>query len=481
MNRKKAIPRRTTLKHIGTASAVGLMGSQTAFAQPSSKHVSGTGSTVRKDIFNKVFATPFIDTHEHLIEEKGRFTGTEHPRVRSDDWSMLLSHYTDSDLLTAGMPQTDYDRFFSPGVDPKDKWRIIEPWWPAIRNTGYGLATEIAMRELYGVNELSGKTVKTVQTEYEKLRKPGFYNFILKNVSNIESCQVNSLEGTSFMETAMPQMLMQDISILGMFGSLNVDRMAKPAGIEVNALDDWYRVIDWWFETYGDYAVAVKSQHAYARNIDYEDVSREKVEKIFLKRLNGDDVSDNELKMLEDHLFWRSVRKATETDLPVKLHTGYYAGQNRMPLSRLIGNAGAATDICSINPESTFVFMHICYPYYEEILSVAKHYTNAHIDMCWSWIINPIAAKDFLKKYIMTAPSNKIVTFGGDYIPVEPVAGHAVVARHGIALAFAELVGEGWISTDRAMQLIDMVMHENARKLFRTDEKSRILSKAPWL
>ncbi len=124
--------------------------------------------------------------------------------------------------------------------------------------------------------------------------------------------------------------------------------------------------------------------------------------------------------------------------------------------------------------------MHICYPYYEEILSVAKHYTNAYIDMCWSWIINPIAAKDFLKKYLVTAPANKILTFGGDYIPVEPVLGHAVVARRGIALALSELVEEGWLSLDRANELVDMIMHNNARKIFNLPEKTKKLKGAPW-
>jgi hypothetical protein len=100
--------------------------------------------------------------------------------------------------------------------------------------------------------------------------------------------------------------------------------------------------------------------------------------------------------------------------------------------------------------------------------------------MCWSWIINPIAAKDFLKKYLVTAPANKILTFGGDYIPVEPVLGHAVVARRGIALALSELVEEGWLSLDRAVELTDMIMHENARKIFNLTEKTKKLKSAPW-
>jgi predicted TIM-barrel fold metal-dependent hydrolase len=273
---------------------------------------------------------------------------------------------------------------------------------------------------------------------------------------------------------------MQDISIVGMFAGPNIEAYSKPAGIEVKNLTDWHRVIDWWFETYSPYAVAVKSQNAYSRDINYESVSTERAEPVFTKRLSGENLTSKERKLLEDHLFWYSVKAATKANLPVKLHTGYYAGQNGMLLSRLINNPGSATSLCRTAPDARFVFMHICYPYYEEILSVAKHYTNAYIDMCWSWIINPIAAKDFLKKYLVTAPANKILTFGGDYIPVEPVLGHAVVARRGIALALSELVEEGWLSLDRAVELTDMIMHENARKIFDLNEKTKKLQAAPW-
>ena len=119
--------------------------------------------------------------------------------------------------------------------------------------------------------------------------------------------------------------------------------------------------------------------------------------------------------------------------------------------------------------------MHICYPYYEELIAVAKQWANAYVDMCWSWIINPAAAKDFLKKYLVTAPANKILTFGGDYIPVEPVIGHAAIARRGITLALAELVEEGWMTLDDAIEKADMIMHGNARRIFDLGKKEAVL------
>jgi len=476
---RETISRRTTLKGLGTVGGCALLGSGMGGPLQAAPAAPADASPARKELFEKVFATPLIDTHEHLLEEKERLRGPGRPRVRVDDWSLLLSHYLDSDLLTCGMPQDEYNRLFSSDVDPLEKWEILAPYWPFVRSTGYGQAVEIAMRELYDVPHLGPDTVKKVAEGYDRVRAPGFYRRILCEKAGIESCQVNCLS-RPFMESDMPELLMQDISIVGMFAGPNIGGYARPAGIDVKDLDDWYRVIDSWFAKYGPYAVAVKSQNAYSRDIDYDPVPAEKAQPLFARRLRNAPLEPGETKALEDHLFWYAVQKATEAGLPVKLHTGYYAGQNSMPLSRLIRNPGSAADLCRAAPDARFVFMHICYPYYEEILSVAKQWANAYIDMCWSWIINPIAAKDFLKKYLVTAPANKILVFGGDYIPVEPVLGHAMLARRGIALALSELVEEGWLSLSQAMGLVDPIMHGNARRLFDLEAKSKRLRKAPW-
>jgi uncharacterized protein len=86
--------------------------------------------------------------------------------------------------------------------------------------------------------------------------------------------------------------------------------------------------------------------------------------------------------------------------------------------------------------------------------------------MCWSWSINPFAAKDFLKKFILTVPNNKIFTFGGDEKIVENIIGHAFLARKGITQALTELVTENWITLNEALDLVDNLMHKNAEKFF---------------
>ena len=121
---------------------------------------------------------------------------------------IIMNHYLDSDMLSAGMSKEDYTRFFEYGPSPQEKWKILEPWWLFIRNTGYGKAVEITIRELYGIPELSAATVNDLQQKYEGMVKPGFYKYILKDKANIQSCQVNHWP---LLKSNMPDFLMSDM------------------------------------------------------------------------------------------------------------------------------------------------------------------------------------------------------------------------------------------------------------------------------
>jgi predicted TIM-barrel fold metal-dependent hydrolase len=482
MKNKDLISRRATLKGMGGISALAFFGAEQAHAADETSAAGNTispSSDVRKKIFQKVSRTPFIDTHEHLIDENERLTGTSHPFIKCDDWAEVFCNYLAADMQSAGMPEDARTKFMSPKVDPLEKWTLLKPYWPAIKNTGYGLAVRIAVKNLYGVDDVSDKTISKIQAGYENVRRAGFYKHILTDLAKIESCQVNYIDNP-FKESSTPDFLMQDICIWKMFEGPDIEQCSKRPGIKVASLSDWHKVIDWWFDKYGKYAVAAKSLNAYSRKMNYDKVTAEQVAPLFKKKLDGQTLAPPEKKMLEDHLFWYSVDKATTANLPVKLHTGYHAGNDYMPLDWVKSNPASATDLCRMSPKTKFVFMHISYPYYEEMISVAKHYNYAYIDMCWAWLINPVASKDFLKKFLVTAPANKILTFGGDYVIVEPVLGHAALARQGISLALSELVEEGWLSLDNALELTDPIMHENARALFDLNEKTKLLKNVKW-
>lgn len=424
-----------------------------------------------------ILTAPIVDTHEHLVEESSRLRPvTDEDRAspfsfnirwRQKGLGVLFSHYMDSDLVVAGMPEADLQVLWDPDAEPGDKWRRAKPYWERAKNTGYGLNVRESLLALFGEGDITDGNWEALDGKLRALVKPGFHDLVLRQVSNIDHCQVNSLETEPFMETGEPDLLLQDIAFSSIANVGNVDALAERMSRDIATIDDWEEAIAWAFDQWGPKAVAAKSNQAYNRPLDYALVSKDEARGAFERlRKGGGAVRDGDWKAVSDYSFHESVRHATRHGLPVKLHTGYYAGHNGMPLSRLRTNASDMCALCAAHRDARFVFMHITYPYQDEAIAVAKHYSNAWIDMCWAWAVNPAASLRFLKEFLVAAPANKVFPFGADYGVAELVPGHGRMARRGIARALAELVDEGWLHHGQCEGIARRLLAQNAYELF---------------
>ncbi|MFP4026056.1 MAG: amidohydrolase family protein [Thiohalospira sp.] len=413
-------------------------------------------------ISDQVNQIELIDTHEHLIDESERLDCLK-PFIQCDDWTTILGLYTKFDFVSSGMPQKDIEHISSQEILPLKKWKIIEPYWERIKFTGYGQVIQHTINDLYDISELQEKSIPEFQEKYISYRKKGFYKDTLKR-ANIKCCVVNP-PGRPFKETESPKFLHQDIDAMGMI-RMDFEKLNENIVPEISELNDWLEIINWWFDKYADYAVGVKIGIAYYRRLDFNKTTIEIANSLFSKKLKGEKLCETEEKTLQDYLFWYVVDLATKNRLPVKFHTGHQAMNNFMNLENVMFNPADCATLCRLSPETKFIFFHISYPYYEPMISLTKHYSNAIIDMCWSWTMNPIAAIDFLKKYIVTSPINKIMAFGGDDLYIENLIGHAKLTRKGISKAFSELVQDNWITERDAVEIAEMIMRKNAEDIY---------------
>lgn len=422
-------------------------------------------NTMISTIEEFVEQTPILDTHEHLIEESRRLA---EPRADDhlypcNDWSYLYHHYCSQDLHSVGFTPEMAAQFFDPQRAPKEKWRLFEPYYRLTRNTAYFQAVEQTLRLLFQEEGIHEGNVERISEKMRTQTRKGFYATILHDVARIESCQVNSLE-YNLCETEYPGLLLQDLSINWLSTGLSHMGVTRSKS---TTLRDWYRIIDGNFEQYGPRAIALKTQAAYWRDLSFERVTAEEAEPFFARFAKDEhSLTGAELKALQDHLFHYCVQRSIDYHLPIKLHCGYLAGNNMMSLARL---SRIASDLCPLlqaYPEARFVLMHLGYPYQDEFIALGKHYGNVYLDMCWAWIVNPQASLRFLKEALMAVPSSKLFGFGGDYYSVEPVVGHAHIARQGISQTLSELVLEGWLSEKVALDIAHQIMHTNAQRVF---------------
>jgi predicted TIM-barrel fold metal-dependent hydrolase len=417
-----------------------------------------------------VASTPWVDTHEHLVEERRRLTDEPYAWTDSlgthavipDDWTALIVDYTLDDLVAAGLPPAVAREVVTGDAAPVEKWDRIEPFFEAARSTGYQRAVDLTTERLFGLT-LSRESCEEIDARLRDLRREGYYRRVLHDVANVARCHVNSLEQLPFCETEQPELLRQDFSFLPL--SLAWPHPVEElSGIEVSDLDDYLEVVDWCFARYAPRAVAAKSQWAYLRPLEVR--FGPKPPQRSLKRLREHVATEAERQELEDYLFRHCLDRAQEAGLPVKLHLGYLTGTGRAGLARTFDSVTQVAPIVERFPDVTFVLMHAGWPQQEALLALAKHHPNVVVDLCWAWSLAPLSTREFVKRFLTTVPATKLLCFGGDCTTVENVVGHAELARRGLGAALAELVDEGWLTLDRAFELVPLLMHGNAERVF---------------
>lgn len=433
--------------------------------------IEGKVSTqLLNDVYKLVKETPFVDTHEHLYSESLRLANKDNKDwTPAPDIGILFSHYADADLQVSGLPENDFKKITSWELTPKEKWKIISPYYERCRNTGYLQCVRESIKALYGEEDITENNCEKISNQIRNSIQNGFYRKILRNVANIEYVQVNCLQSGTFRDTEpASDLICFDISTVNIASSIkNIKNLNKFSNSKIKTLKDAHNTIELIFEKFGPKAIAVKDQSAYTRRLLYEKVKNEDVEPVFKRFIEKpSSLTPEELKSIQDNLFRKCIECATEYNLPIKLHTGYFAGFNGMELSRVRDNLCDLIPLIKDYPKTKFVLMHIAYPYQHELLALCKHYRNVYVDMCWSWIIDPASATRFLKEFLVTAPACKIFTFGGDFLPVELVPGHAQIARKGIALAITQLLQEGWFKESEVPPLIKRIMNQNAHETF---------------
>ncbi len=466
--------RRTFMGAAGTALALGAGGST---AEPLS---AVAAPPLASGIRGLVDRTPLIDTHEHLMPEADRIAHADGGDGRtSSDFGLLMSHYTDSDLQVSGLSADDYRKLTTHGMDPREKWKLVAGAYERCRNTGYQLCVREAVRALYGEDDIREGNCEKISRRLREGIRPGFYRHILRDVANIEHAQVNCLQNPILRQSEpATDLLSFDLTTVNLATNVQMSALRLAAGgAEVATLQQAHAAVDRAFSTLGPRAIAVKDQCAYWRGLDFVDVPDAEAAPIFARFAKDEtSVRRAERKALQDNLFRRCIHRATEQKLPIKLHTGYYAGMGGMDLSVVRNNMADAARLAREFPDATFVLMHMAYPYQHELTALCKHYRNIYADMCWAWIIDPTSATRFMKEFLMAAPACKLFTFGGDFMPVELVPGHARVARRGITLALTQLVQEGWVSESDVSALAERVMRGNAREVF---DLKRVLANQP--
>jgi predicted TIM-barrel fold metal-dependent hydrolase len=216
-------------------------------------------------------------------------------------------------------------------------------------------------------------------------------------------------------------------------------------------------------------AVAVKFEAAYLRSLDFDDVPRAEAEAAYRSGHTGP-ISDAVYKKLQDYIFRHIAAEAGRLGMAVHLHVawgpgGYFhiAGTNPLLLESLFNDPRLH--------QTNFVLLHGGWPFTREITPLLSK-PNVYADFSAQTFTNyPRAVEQVLREWLEFAPDK--VLFATDAYPYSEEMGWEQAGwiandtgRKALGLALTEMLNDGEITRDRALELAHMVLHDNAGKLY---------------
>ena len=391
-----------------------------------------------------------VDAHEHLPPEFVRTGGKV-------DVLTLFSHYTRTDLITAGMKPEDYDRVVNTSDPLDERWKLFKLYFEHIRYGSYARPALIAAKEFYGFDDITDGNYREISERMQAQNAPGIYNRVMREKCKIRVALTQAGRTDYDGDLLVPLMPLDTYAVFR--SADDISRKANELGMKVANLDDYTElakkgVAKWKSEG------AVGLKMASRPNIQ---PSRKSAEEIFGKIISGADpgVNMGDSNHLRDFLVDHLIDVAGELDMVVAVHSGMWGDFRYLDSKHMI-------PVFPRHPNTRFDLYHIGIPSVRDTIVIGKNFSNVWLNFCWCHVISPQITCSAMDECIDMVPINKIIGFGGDYRkPVEKIYGHLVMAREDIAAVMGRRVDRGLMGFDDAVVIARKWLRDNPRDLYR--------------
>ena len=219
-----------------------------------------------------------------------------------------------------------------------------------------------------------------------------------------------------------------------------------------------------------DGAVAVKFEAAYLRKLDFDEADIGAARRVYSRYVRGGEPSAAEYKTLQDFLFRYIAREAGRLGLAVHIHVingagAYYkqSGSNPLLLESVFNDPSLR--------KTNFVIIHGGYPFTKETASLMGK-PNVYADFsAQTFLLYPRELSEVLRNWLEAYPDK--ILFGTDAFSFGPEVDWPEVAwlsntsaRQALALALTGMMNDHEITRAQAVELAQMVLRENAIKLY---------------
>ena len=213
-------------------------------------------------------------------------------------------------------------------------------------------------------------------------------------------------------------------------------------------------------EAVGSGAVSIKSNNAWSRMLNYEQVSEHAADDA-LAESQAEAPNGKAIKVLGDYIMDRIADLCAEHDLPLQIHTGPAMGTDHYVD---YGNPLHLNSIILRHPETRFVIFHAGGPFVRECAALAGQFPNVYLDLCG--VLGRTFLRNILEEWIELVPHNKLM-WGTDVNLVEEAYAITRSFRTVLADFLMDRVESGYLTPASAESFARGITSANARRALR--------------
>ena len=394
-----------------------------------------------------------FDSHEHLVPEAERLADRM-------DFTLFLRMYVRTDLIVAGMSPADYDRMAGDSpLSEDERFALLEPYLPLLSQSSYYRAARIALRDIYGFDDITRQTYRPIGEALRQANTPGLYRRILKGRCDLghivnQKVVIND-EGGLFHCNAH----------VGFYHGPSLAEMherfrEQEVELEIRDFESWLAALEMLMETW-------RRKNILALKMGVQEMrvpTRTRAVSLIKKLVGKGRLPPGEAASLRAFVADFFLGKARRHGYVMAVHTGPAASP---------GKDFRQIDPCHLMPwaqaygDVQFDMYHMGVPFVRQAGFVAKLHPNVTANLCWAHVVAPRMVVHALDEWLDFLPFNRIIGFGGDYSPcVEKSYGALEMTRANLVEVMCRRIGRGQMDLDEAKFILKRILVDNGEELY---------------
>ena len=410
------------------------------------------------DFLAEIEAIPAIDIRTHIRADAP---------VAGDLSEIALYHDVQTELQSIGVPAEVFE-------NQNAKKRVIEAakYVDRIPNTTtYWCLTRI-LTDLYAAGPLHGCDIDDLYASVEKTAAdPTWLATVLEkaNVAKVfHTCPWQSkLPKASdvFLPTLRLDSLINEAHM-----SRTLNQLTEVTGQTVYEVADLKKAVIALFRRAVDAGVVAVGA-SFDPMVDFEEGNRDSADRILSLVLLGQKANRDDRKALRSYVMDLVLTECASHGIPFQLMLGI---RHRPRADRYItasepGMVTGYTDLFTRHSGARFDVMTSNEALCHQLTVVGRNYRNVYFSGCWWYLMFPTSIRKIIRQRVEMLPKTKSNGFFSDAYCAEWIYGKAKLARREMAFALSQMVDEGYLSRETALDVARHYLYENPKRIYKVE------------